>query len=89
MATNWPSLCAHQVLSVRACMATHWPSLHACWMLSIRGLYVLDSGTPGKPEAESDKASGSAGGCIARSAIAGRPIALGAGCAPAHLGAHT
>ena len=34
---------------------------------------VLDSGTPGKPEAESDKASGSAGGRIARSAIAGRP----------------
>jgi hypothetical protein len=34
---------------------------------------LLDSSTPGKPEAESDKTTGSAGGRIARSAIAGRP----------------
>jgi hypothetical protein len=50
---------------------------------------VLDSGTPGKPEAGSDKASGSAGGRIARSAIADRPDASGAGRAPARSGAHT
>ena len=51
-------------------------------------IFMLDSGTPGKPEAESDKASGSAGGRIARSAIAGRPVASGAGRAPARSGAH-
>jgi hypothetical protein len=50
---------------------------------------MLDSGTPRKPEAESDKASGSAGGHIAHSAIAGRPDTLGAGCALAHSGVHT
>jgi hypothetical protein len=42
---------------------------------------VLNSGTPGKPEAESDKALGST--------IVGRPVALGAGCALARSGAHT
>jgi hypothetical protein len=39
MATNRPSLCARQVLGVRACMATHRPSLCACRMLSVSGLY--------------------------------------------------
>jgi len=51
--------------------------------------FLLDSGTPGKPEAESDKASGSAGGRIACSAIVGRPDASGAGRTPVHSGAHT
>ena len=50
---------------------------------------VLDSGTPGKPEAESDKASGSVGGRIAHSAITGQPDKLGAGHALARSGAHT
>jgi hypothetical protein len=50
---------------------------------------VLDSGTPRKPEAESDKALGGVGGHIVCSAIAGRPDASGAARAPARSGAHT
>ena len=43
---------------------------------------MLVSGTPGKPEAESDKMMGSVGGHIAHSAIVGQPEASGAGCTP-------
>ena len=50
---------------------------------------VLESGTPGEPEAEADGGGGSAGGRIARSAIAGRSVALGGGRAPARSGAYT
>ncbi len=50
---------------------------------------MLESGTPGVPEAEVDKARGSAGGRIAHRAIAGRSVASGAGRAPARSGAHT
>jgi hypothetical protein len=53
------------------------------------GEIVLDSGTPRKPEVGSDKVLGSTGGCIARSTIAGRPDASGAGHAPACSGVHT
>jgi hypothetical protein len=52
-------------------------------------LHLLDSGTLRKPEVESDKAMGSAGGHIACSVTVGQPDASGAGYAPAHLGAHT
>jgi hypothetical protein len=50
---------------------------------------VLESGTPGLPEAEADGGGDSAGGRIARSAIASRSVASGAGRAPARSGAHT
>jgi hypothetical protein len=50
---------------------------------------MLDSGTPRKPEAESDKASGSMRGHIAHSAIVGQLDASGAGHALVHSGVHT
>ena len=51
---------------------------------------VLESGTPGEPEAEAGGAGSSTGGWIARSAIAGRPVATGSAArASAHAEAHT
>ena len=50
---------------------------------------MLESGTPGLPDAEADGGGDSAGGRIARSAIVGRSVASGAGHAPARSGAHT
>ena len=38
---------------------------------------VLESGTPGKPEAEADRVLGSTGGRSAHSAIAGQPVTSG------------
>jgi hypothetical protein len=50
---------------------------------------MLESGTPRLSNTEADGGGDSAGGHIARSAIAGRSIASGAGHTPVHSGAHT
>src|SRR5713101_3544742 len=51
---------------------------------------VSESGTPGKPDAEADRAGSSMGGCIAHSVIMGQPVASGSAThASARSGAHT
>jgi hypothetical protein len=69
-----------------------------CWKVATHALGlrlrrasggVLESGTPGLPEAEADGGGDSMGGRIVRSAIASQSVTSGAGRAPARSGAHT
>ena len=64
-----------------------WPSLAVDRGDDHQTTILLDSGTPGEPEAGADGA-GSAGGRIARSAIAGQPAATGSARASVRTGAH-